>query len=536
MSGFGERFRAGGYTLPKPLIQVDGKTMVEHVVNLFPGGHDFVFICNEEHLADTSLGMRETLNSLAKSANIVSIPSHKLGPVHAVVSAAQELDLNAETIVNYCDFTCTWSFEDFVDDIRERDLDGSVPAYRGFHPHSGGTTNYAYIIERNMLLRTIREKLPFTPNKVAEFASSGTYYFRSAELMLALLTEQVSAQESVSDEFYVSSSMDLLAKRGGKVGVYEVEHFMQWGTPQDLEEYTYHSAVFEKLSNLSPVKKIQGTGTVFVLASGLGERFAREGYACPKPLLPVSGETLVAQVSKAGGGPRAVTASVVSPSLAVGLQESGFDKIYRIPTQTNSQAESANILLNSATNQPTGVVTILPSDTLFCEGSDSLSRLASSHSDFLIAWASSPTPFARKNPDQYGWLSEDSGRVFADVKRAPSVPNSLVLSGAFTFSSLKIYNLLFSQISRGPSLAETEVFLDDLVNVADSLGIPVFAFVPELTVSLGTPVEYESFIYWQRCFTRWSYHSYSEKSDPFRPEGNGYTTEIHQIVDGEPYG
>ena len=50
MSGFGERFKRVGYSVPKPLIKIDGIHMIGHVINLFPGEKDFIFICNKEHL------------------------------------------------------------------------------------------------------------------------------------------------------------------------------------------------------------------------------------------------------------------------------------------------------------------------------------------------------------------------------------------------------------------------------------------------------------------------------------------------------
>ena len=37
MSGFGERFRKAGYSVPKPLIMIDGKTIIQYVVEMFPG-------------------------------------------------------------------------------------------------------------------------------------------------------------------------------------------------------------------------------------------------------------------------------------------------------------------------------------------------------------------------------------------------------------------------------------------------------------------------------------------------------------------
>ena len=55
MSGFGERFRRAGYTVPKPLVRIEGKTIIEHVVDMFPGDNYFIFICNKDHLASADM-------------------------------------------------------------------------------------------------------------------------------------------------------------------------------------------------------------------------------------------------------------------------------------------------------------------------------------------------------------------------------------------------------------------------------------------------------------------------------------------------
>ena len=41
MTGIGKRFIDAGYTTPKPLIEVDGKPIIEHVVSLFPNEKDY---------------------------------------------------------------------------------------------------------------------------------------------------------------------------------------------------------------------------------------------------------------------------------------------------------------------------------------------------------------------------------------------------------------------------------------------------------------------------------------------------------------
>ncbi len=41
MSGMGNRFVKAGYQTPKPLIEMDGIPIIEHVVKMFPSEEDF---------------------------------------------------------------------------------------------------------------------------------------------------------------------------------------------------------------------------------------------------------------------------------------------------------------------------------------------------------------------------------------------------------------------------------------------------------------------------------------------------------------
>ena len=71
MSGFGERFRRAGYDLPKPLIKVNGKPIIQHVVEMFPGETDFIFICNKDHLNTSKYKMRHILEEVAPKGKII---------------------------------------------------------------------------------------------------------------------------------------------------------------------------------------------------------------------------------------------------------------------------------------------------------------------------------------------------------------------------------------------------------------------------------------------------------------------------------
>ena len=49
MSGLSSRFSAAGYDIPKFMIEVDGKTVIQHIVDLYPQDSEFIFIINDEH-------------------------------------------------------------------------------------------------------------------------------------------------------------------------------------------------------------------------------------------------------------------------------------------------------------------------------------------------------------------------------------------------------------------------------------------------------------------------------------------------------
>ena len=44
MSGLSSRFAAAGYNIPKFMIEVDGKTVIQHIVELYPKDSDFLFL------------------------------------------------------------------------------------------------------------------------------------------------------------------------------------------------------------------------------------------------------------------------------------------------------------------------------------------------------------------------------------------------------------------------------------------------------------------------------------------------------------
>ena len=280
MSGMGQRFVDAGYKDPKPLIQVDNKPIIEHVYNLFPGVKDVLFIISKEHAKTTNI--KEIILKFCPFANIVEVDQAKKGPVFAVIQAIEHIKEDFEIILSYCDYGTEWSFEEFLNKALK--YDGMIPCYRGFHPHMLGSDNYAFCKVKKKMLVEIKEKEPFTDNKMNEYASNGTYYFKTGKLVKQYFIELIDMNISIRGEYYISLVYNLLVRDKLKVGIFEINKMLQWGTPYDLEIYKGWSNYFRFNFN-KQVTAAHNQDTVLVLPmAGKGSRFSECGYDVPKPL------------------------------------------------------------------------------------------------------------------------------------------------------------------------------------------------------------------------------------------------------------
>lgn len=236
MTGQGSRFKSAGYKTLKPLIVVDGKPIIAHLVDSFPNATRITIICAQEHL--DSMEIEDKLRSFIPNVSIVGVPAGRLGPVYALTQSADYIDDDEPIMVSYCDYAQSWDTERFEQQVAKHDVAGAVPAYTGFHPHLWRPNVYAGIrTDKSGLMVEIREKHCFTPNPMDCHHSSGAYFFRTGALLKEYSNRLLDTGNTINGEYYVSMIYPLMLEDRLSIAVPEVETFMQWGTPEDLEEY-----------------------------------------------------------------------------------------------------------------------------------------------------------------------------------------------------------------------------------------------------------------------------------------------------------
>jgi bifunctional N-acetylglucosamine-1-phosphate-uridyltransferase/glucosamine-1-phosphate-acetyltransferase GlmU-like protein len=86
-----------------------------------------------------------------------------------------------------------------------------------------GSDNYAFIRENNKDFLEIQEKKPFTENKMNEYASNGTYYFKTGTIVKKYFQELIDKNISTNGEFYCSMVYNLMKNDGLNIRVFEIE-------------------------------------------------------------------------------------------------------------------------------------------------------------------------------------------------------------------------------------------------------------------------------------------------------------------------
>ena len=514
MSGFGERFRAAGYIVPKPLIVVENKPIIQHVVEMFSSEDNFIFICNEEHLNEPTYAMRETLRSICPNGVIVAIPPHKLGPVYAVMQSISLIDQNQQTIVNYCDFTCYWDYSHFKDFVNDVDADGVIPSYRGFHPHTLWSNYYAYVKEGAGLVSDIQEKQPFTKTPRQEFASSGTYYFKTGSLMQKYFERCIDEELMVSNEYYVSMTYKPMMQDNLSVYVYELQHFMQWGTPTDLHEYQYWSNIFRGLINEQDPP--YHNGSLLLPMAGLGSRFQKEGYTIQKPLIPISGFPMAVQAVN----------DLPSTDIQKFVLREDMDSLEQLMRKLSDISDNPSFeIINAITdgqattcvlglkgldlNQP---VTIAACDNGMIYDSDKFNNLMLDDGVDVIVWGARSYPGAIRSPEMYGWIDTDknSDKInHISVKKPLSNPaNDPIVVGAFTFKKLSYFIDAVKRMKSRKAKINGEYYVDMAINDVIAMGKNSTMFEIDYYICWGTPNDLKTFEYWQSCFHKWHSHPY----------------------------
>lgn len=245
MAGDGRRFAEMGYTLPKPLIPVAGVPMVVRAVKDLLEAERVVFVVREEHVRDHQID--RVLREHLPHSRIVAVKGLTAGQAVTVRRAAEALKPDWPVIVAACDNTHLYDQAR----LRDRMADPAVACLVWTYRHDSrvlvNPKQHGWVRVDGVRALEVSCKKPLFDMPLGDHAVSGFFSFRSAGQMVDAIDRMVASEHRVNNEFYMDVVPNVLLAAGQGVEVFEVDKYIGWGTPADLEDFGRWERYFAQL-------------------------------------------------------------------------------------------------------------------------------------------------------------------------------------------------------------------------------------------------------------------------------------------------
>lgn len=227
MAGAGSRFSDAGYSFPKPLIEVNGKPMIQAVVENLAIDATYTFIVQKEHYEKYNL--EYLLNAITPECNIVQVDGITEGAAVTALLAKEYINNDAPLIMANSDQIVDWSSRDFIYGLHSKNADGGMAIFKSNHPK----WSYAKMDDFGRVSE-VAEKKPISDN-----ATVGIYYWKHGSDFVKYAEQMIEKDIRVNNEFYVCPVFNEAIEDGKNIYGLSVSNMWGIGTPEDLQNYLY---------------------------------------------------------------------------------------------------------------------------------------------------------------------------------------------------------------------------------------------------------------------------------------------------------
>ena len=245
MAGWGTRLRPHTLTIPKPMLPVAGKPIVQRLVEDLMKSttekvEDIVFIIRE----DFGKGIEEQLLAVAKAVGSnghIRYQAEPLGTAHAILQAGDYLDGNL--IVAFAD---TLFRSDFKID---NDKDGVIWVQKVENPSAFGVVK---LDKDNVITDFVEKPKEF----VSDLAIIGIYYFKDGARLRGEMQYLLDNDIKEKGEYQLTNALENLKAKGAKFHKGEVIEWLDCGNKDATVNTNQRVLEFIKSEQLVSAKAI----------------------------------------------------------------------------------------------------------------------------------------------------------------------------------------------------------------------------------------------------------------------------------------
>jgi len=229
LAGKNQFFPEAEYPFPKSIIEINGKTMIEHVLDNFSSikkDKQYIFIVNGEDCKKFHLD--NVLNLLTESkCQIVRLDAETKGAACSALMAVEFINNDDELIVSNADQIIDETLENILFEFSSNDA--GVISFDSVHP------KWSYCrIGKDGKVTEAAEKRPISKNAIAGF-----YYFKHGKDFVNGAMEMIRKDANVNGKYFIAPVLNELILKNKVVGIAKVENskYHTFYSPTKIAEY-----------------------------------------------------------------------------------------------------------------------------------------------------------------------------------------------------------------------------------------------------------------------------------------------------------
>ena len=225
MAGEGSRFKAAGFDLPKPLIDVNGISMIETVYKNIGINAHYIFIAQKRDIDKYKI--KEHLSKFCMDFTLVEQDGKLDGATKSCLLAKNIIDNDSPLVIANSDQYVTWNANFVIHQFINSGIDGSILTF-----HSTDTKwSYAKNNEHGVV-SAVAEK-----NVISDQATCGIYYWKKGSDFVNYAEQMIQKNIKTNNEFYVCPIYNEAIEDEKIIITHKVDEMHGLGTPDDLKTF-----------------------------------------------------------------------------------------------------------------------------------------------------------------------------------------------------------------------------------------------------------------------------------------------------------
>ena len=250
MAGEGNRFKEAGYTVPKPLIKVEGIELFRRAIGSFDyyctqtniTETKYTFIVRSEFISDYEIDKK--IKMYYPNANVLAVEKTTRGALETLMIAKDYIDDDDCVVSIDCDIQFNSKTYDYKI-MNRRIVDSAIPMVMSFYSKN---PIYSFVKVVDGIGVGVAEK-----NPISNYALGGCYYLGLGKNLKKAAKQYIEDFESgkiQTKELYLSLVINYIKDIIDKnIEVYDMnfhyDHYWSFGTPYDLENYNYDRNIWD---------------------------------------------------------------------------------------------------------------------------------------------------------------------------------------------------------------------------------------------------------------------------------------------------